>query len=197
MLHCYFTKRSEYVLFHCWHEGIKRRPHAGRQSKTQCGKGSSFPTDWRLKLQNRLHLAWNMRSFWNKRGREGEAIIFVTQSDFRLRNPSIQPQPMLCMIGSSFKSNLRMNSTFPAPLQPPPPLFFFYSGWEYWGKVHWPLSGNQLIFIQAGGEEWEECIDVWKQTTALCVPERPDMRWNEPWDKSAARNMATPHTRIM
>lgn len=50
------------------------------------------------------------------------------------------------------------------------PLFFLLS-WEYWVKVHWPLSGNQLIFIQAGGEEWEECIDVWRQTTSLCAGE--------------------------
>lgn len=40
---------------------------------------------------------------------------------------------------------------------------------QYWGKVQWPLSGNQLIFIP-GREEWVECIDVQTQTRALCVP---------------------------
>lgn len=33
-----------------------------------------------------------------------------------------------------------------------------------------------------GWEEWEECIDVVKQTSALCVLEWADMRRNEPWD---------------
>lgn len=58
--------------------------------------------------------------------------------------------------------------------QPPPSL----SDWQYWGKVQWPLSGNQLIFIP-GREEWVECIDVQTQTTALCVLETPDTWRNE------------------
>lgn len=64
---------------------------------------------------------------------------------------------------------------FPGIFSQPPP---FLSGWEYWGKVQWPLSGNQLIFI-LGREEWVECIDVQTQTTALCVLETPDTWRNE------------------
>ena len=63
--------------------------------------------------------------------------------------------------------------------------FFLLSVLEYWGKVQWPLSQATSWFSSGGREEWEECIDVWRQTTALCALKRPDTRRNEPWDNQA------------
>lgn len=59
------------------------------------------------------------------------------------------------------------------------PHFGFQAGNT--GKQFNDLS-QATSWFSSGREEWVECIDVWKQTTALCVPERPDMRRNEPWD---------------
>lgn len=58
------------------------------------------------------------------------------------------------------------------------PVFSLFSGLGLLGAA----SLRQQADFHPGGEEWEECIDVAKQTTALCVFQRPDMGWSEPWD---------------
>lgn len=162
------------VLHHCCHicirESRKKVSYWKKKLKSMWeGKRLSH----RLKAEvvqcvtKLLCPAWNMRSFW-KRG-EGEAIITLAQLNFRLKNVSIYPQSILCLTVSWAQSNLRLNSnallaekTFSSTPFP------FQAGNTGEKFNDLSLSGNQLIFIQ-GGEEWVECIDVWKQTTALCA----------------------------
>lgn len=137
-----------------WEDKTKLKERKGKQLSHRLGTET-------VKCMTKLCPTWNMRSFWN-RGKE-EAINILTQFNFQLKIHYIF-------------SNLKMSLL---TLHGGPPLPYHHSFlFSSWRKVQWPLAGNQLIFIQAWGKEWEECIDVCIQATALWVPETPD---NKEW----------------
>lgn len=122
-----------------------------RQSRTRYRKEKNVPTGWQTKLWNEWENFCNCHEEWGhsetKVGRRlGGEPTYITRTE----KPNVE-----LSLAPSKEKHLRIVSC---------------SGWENWGKVHWPLLGNQLISILAGGEEWEECSDVCRQTTALCLP---------------------------
>lgn len=197
-----FSETSEYffhfsLLLACLRQGIIKRR---LEDEAQYGKGSSFLTGWALTLWNAwqnfsiLHGAWG--HFQTVGGRGSNNYSYTIQLPAEKSKLTVYPQPTICRLVSCAKSNPGVKS-WPRKL-----FFFFPSSPSFSSQAQRVLGKSSITSLRQpadfhpGGEEWEECIDVWKQTTALCVPERPDMRRNEPWDNQA-RNTASPHTCIM
>lgn len=107
-------------------------------------------------------LTQRVRSFWV--GGTGSALT------------QLKKYKHICTVNITFP-RLLYNKQPPIELFLPSPHFSCRAG--ILGKSSM-TSLRQPADFHPGEEEWEECIDVWKQTTALCVLERPDRRkeWN-------------------
>lgn len=131
-----------------------------------------------------LYPAWRMRSFY---GGGGKCFLrnWTSKNSIAPVSRSLYHVSLLWAIPEWTFSWQR--------IPPPPPPLFLFSGWEYWRK--WPLSDNQLIFIQGRGMRgmhW--CADTNK--CSVCAREA----WYEKeWTlitKATPRTTAPAHTCI-
>lgn len=140
-----------------------------------------------------LYPARSMRSFRN-RG-EGEGIITLTQFDFRLQNLSRCPQPIVSLIFSSIKGNLRMNTD----ILRWEPLPFFLSQAGNTGEKFNDLSQATSWFSSRLGERNERNALMCGNKQLHCVFPS-GLIWegmNLEITKSTARSTTTTHTCIM
>lgn len=149
-----------------------RKNKVGGQREEKGKQNPKNEEEWNCEMRDQTSLSCVEKEVtwgWGEavRGREREVLLCNITSKksklvcLALSQVSLSAASPAIPERTSVFSWLRFSST--------PTLLLFLSGWEYWGKVQWPLSGNQLIFIRRGGEECVECIDVQTQTTALCV----------------------------
>lgn len=170
-----YTSSISFCCCHICVRKFKKRKRKGIVlEKTELNTGTE--TEWGLKLWN----AWQNFSMEHEVTARRGAIVILMQFNFRMRNLSKNPQPVILFTSSN---ELRCSPGWGDSFPPPP--FFSSQRWNTGEKFN-DLSLRQPADFHPGGrEEWEECIDVWRQTTALCVLERPDTRRNEPWDNGA------------
>lgn len=170
----------------CVREFKKKKRKASRWKRLNSNTGTE--TEWGLKLWN----AWQNFSMEHEVTARRGAIVILMQFNFRMRNLSNNPQPVILFTSSNeLRCSPGWGDSFPPP-------FYSSQRWNTGEKFN-DLSLRQPADFHPGGERNERNALMCGDKQLHCVCSRGLIRggMNLEITGRTVRNTATTHTRIM